>query len=132
MGDRVGERGKARQRRLHETLGILPAEHVGGALHRAVDEDEARRESRARAHKLEGDGRAPRMTDHDWAIETEVGDHRGGVVEQLVHGISPTRAGFTGRSSGQTVAALIKRDDAVTGQLAGETVPVARVGAEPV
>jgi hypothetical protein len=30
------------------------------------------------------------------------------------------------------VAALIERDDAVTGQLAGKAVPVARVGAEPV
>ena len=46
-------------RRLHESLRVFPAEHIGCALHGAIDEDEAGREFRVCAHQLERDCRPP-------------------------------------------------------------------------
>src|SRR5216683_2057543 len=81
------------------------------------------------AHQLERDGRAPRMPYDHGLFEVELTDHKIRGLEEYVHRVAVRRRRVR-RPDGQAMSALVERDQATGGELAGEAIPIARVGAQ--
>jgi len=132
LGDGIGKIREAGQWRLHEPLRVLPAEHVGRALHGPIDEDKTGSESWPGAHQLEGDSRTPGVPDHHRALEPELLDDEHSVVDELLHGVAGRRIWRLGRPAAEAVPALVEGDEMPASELPRQAVPVAGVGAQSV
>src|SRR5260370_654113 len=111
---------------------VLPADHIGRALNRSVDEYKCRSKSRTSADQLERNGRSPGVANDNSFAERQLIDHERGVFQELVHGISVVGLRSVRRAAGQAMPALVEGDDSPLRKGLGEPVPIPRVRAQAV